>query len=78
MSEAPASREPDDRGGAPGSAPTGMPRWVKLLGVAALAVLAVIVVVLLVAGGDHGPARHMGAAGQLALAGGADAGRAAL
>lgn len=35
-----------------------MPRWVKGFIVAAVAVAAVIVVVLL-AGGDHGPSRHL-------------------
>jgi hypothetical protein len=38
-----------------------MPRWVKVVLVAALAALLVIVVVLLTGGGgEHGPGRHSG------------------
>lgn len=40
--------------------PPGMPRWVKLLAVAVVALLVVLVVVMLLAGGDHGPGRHRG------------------
>jgi hypothetical protein len=37
---------------------TGAPRWVKVFGIIALAVVVLIVVMLLV-GGNHGPGRHM-------------------
>jgi hypothetical protein len=36
----------------------GTPRWVKVSGLIALAVLVAFVVVLLVGGGEHGPGRH--------------------
>ncbi len=37
----------------------GMPRWVKVIGIAALVVvLLVVVLVLTGAGGEHGPGRH--------------------
>lgn len=38
---------------------TRVPRWVKLAGIATIAVVLLIVVVMLVAGGGgHGPSRH--------------------
>lgn len=37
---------------------TGIPRWVKGLGIAFAAVILVLAVVLLATGGDHGPGRH--------------------
>ena len=40
--------------------PTGMPRWVKVF-VLMAAVVLVIVVIKLLAGGGHGPSRHMSA-----------------
>ncbi|MFD7256602.1 hypothetical protein [Streptomyces sp. NPDC059874] len=40
----------------------GMPRWVKICGVAGIVVVLVIVVMLLV-GGEHSPSRHMHGAG---------------
>jgi hypothetical protein len=42
------------------------PRWVKALVVIAVAVV-VLVAVLLLAGGDHGPGRHLGAGGTESL-----------
>ncbi len=36
---------------------TGMPRWVKILGIIALVVI-VLLAVMLVSGGGHGPGRH--------------------
>jgi hypothetical protein len=36
---------------------TGPPRWVKVSGIIALAVL-LLLLVLLLAGGNHGPSRH--------------------
>jgi prolyl oligopeptidase PreP (S9A serine peptidase family) len=38
----------------------GTPRWVKVSGLVALAVLVLFVVVLVVGGGEHGPGRHQG------------------
>lgn len=35
------------------------PRWVKLLGIAGLIAVLVVVVVMVVAGGQHGPMRHV-------------------
>jgi hypothetical protein len=35
------------------------PRWVKLLGLAALVIGLLFVLVMLLAGGDHGPSRHL-------------------
>lgn len=43
-------------------APPGMPRWVKVSGLVVLAVLVVLVVIMLLAGGEHGPGLHTGAA----------------
>ncbi len=38
---------------------TGMPRWVKILGIIALVVILRLVVLMLVGGGGgHGPGRH--------------------
>jgi hypothetical protein len=40
---------------------TGTPRWVKVFGVIALAVILLFVVLMLSGrGGDHGPGRHSG------------------
>ena len=38
--------------------PPGMPRWVKYLIGALLAVVVAAVLAMLIAGGDHGPGRH--------------------
>ena len=54
MADRPSSSEREesaDRG------PTGLPRWVKVAGVIALA-LVVLVLIVLLAGGNHGPGRH--------------------
>lgn len=48
----------------------GTPRWVKALGIAAVAMIIVVVAMMLIGGGEHGPGRHeaMGdAGGQTAL-----------
>jgi hypothetical protein len=37
----------------------GTPRWVKVGGIVALAVIVLVVLVMAVAGGEHGPMRHM-------------------
>ena len=42
----------------PDSEPHATPRWVKVFGVIALVVI-LLFVVLLLAGGPHGPGRHM-------------------
>lgn len=44
----------DDRGTAP-----GIPRWVKVSGLVVAALIVLLVAVMLLAGGDHGPGRHM-------------------
>ena len=43
-----------------GESPPATPRWVKLFGIVALAVVALVVVVIAVGGGNHGPGRHLG------------------
>ena len=39
---------------------TGPPRWVKLFGIIALAVVLLFAIALLTDGGRHGPSRHTG------------------
>lgn len=39
--------------------PPGAPRWVKVLGIIALVLIAVVVVVMIAGGGEHGPGRHL-------------------
>ncbi len=41
-----------------GSIPPGMPRWVKVLGIIALLVIAALIVVMVLIGGEHGPGLH--------------------
>jgi hypothetical protein len=36
----------------------GLPRWVKASGIIALAIV-LLLIILLVAGGNHGPGRHL-------------------
>jgi hypothetical protein len=55
--------EQPDRG--PSPAYPGMPRWVKLSGIVALALALLVVAVMAVAGGEHGPGRHAPSAGQV-------------
>jgi hypothetical protein len=38
----------------------GMPRWVKISGLIAAAVIVLLVAAVLFGGGQHGPARHLG------------------
>lgn len=38
---------------------TDTPRWVKIFGIIALAVVVLFAIVLLTGGGRHGPGRHM-------------------
>lgn len=39
-------------------APPGLPRWVKLLALGTVIVLALLIVAMLLTGGDHGPGMH--------------------
>jgi hypothetical protein len=41
------------------SAPTGMPRWVKIFIAAAVALIVLMVVAMLLIGGHHGPGGHL-------------------
>jgi hypothetical protein len=41
------------------TAPTGMPRWVKIFIAAAVALIVLMVVAMLLTGGHHGPGRHL-------------------
>lgn len=38
---------------------SGMPRWVKVLGVIALVILLSFVILMIFGGSEHGPRRHM-------------------
>lgn len=40
--------------------PPGIPGWVKLLAIGAAVVVALLVLAMLIAGGEHGPGRHLG------------------
>ncbi len=58
MADRPARSEQDNH---PVPSPvTGAPRWVKVFGLAALALLLLMVLAQLVGGGKHGPGRHLG------------------
>ena len=52
--------KPSDESGEPKRelSSAGTPRWVKVFGIIAI-VLVVLVVIALLAGGEHGPGRHM-------------------
>lgn len=53
----------DDMGRSRGhTPPIGMPRWVKVFAVVGI-ILVVLLLVGLLAGGNHGPGRHIGDAG---------------
>ena len=49
--------DPDSATGDNVPAP-GMPRWVKVLGGIAVAIVLIAIVAMLVSGGEHGPGRH--------------------
>jgi hypothetical protein len=58
MGEPPADREPgDDTGVPPAPGPSGMPRWVKVFIIVAIA-LALAFIVSRLLGVQHGPRRH--------------------
>ena len=62
MVDRPADVEVEHEGASDeGFVPTGMPRWVKVFGLAALSLVVLFVVVhLATGGGAHGPGRHGG------------------
>ncbi|NNM47835.1 hypothetical protein [Knoellia koreensis] len=39
--------------------PPGIPRWVKISGLVVAALIAIFIAAMLLAGGQHGPGRHM-------------------
>ena len=55
MADQPSSPEREDRANRGPTA--GPPRWVKVSGIIALA-LVLLLLILLLAGGNHGPGRH--------------------
>ena len=58
----PSSQTGTGSGNEPGpGAPPGVPRWVKVSGIAVAILAAVLVAVMLLSGGSHGPGRHMSA-----------------
>jgi hypothetical protein len=60
MADPPSSPERDER--ADRGPTAGAPRWVKVSGVIALAIVLLLLIVLF-AGGDHGPGRHLSVRG---------------
>jgi hypothetical protein len=60
MTDQPSSPEREDR--ADRGPTAGPPRWVKVSGIIALA-LVVLVLIVLLAGGNHGPGRHQSSPG---------------
>jgi hypothetical protein len=60
MADRPSSPERD--GSAERGPTAGPPRWVKISGIIALALVLLLLVVLL-AGGNHGPGRHQSSRG---------------
>jgi hypothetical protein len=60
MADRPSSSERD--GSADRGPTAGPPRWVKVAGILALA-LVVLVLIVLLAGGNHGPGRHQSSRG---------------
>jgi hypothetical protein len=60
MADRPSASERD--GSADRGPTAGPPRWVKVSGIIALALIVLLLIVLL-AGGNHGPGRHQSARG---------------
>jgi hypothetical protein len=60
MADRPSSPERD--GSADRGPTAGPPRWVKVAGIIALALVVLLLIVLLV-GGNHGPGRHQSSRG---------------
>ena len=60
MADRPSSPERD--GSAERGPTAGPPRWVKISGIIALALVLLLLIVLL-AGGNHGPGRHQSSRG---------------
>ena len=60
MADQPSSPEREDR--ADRGPAAGPPRWVKVSGIIALALVLLVLIVLL-AGGNHGPGRHQSSRG---------------
>jgi hypothetical protein len=60
MTDRPRSPKPGDDSGMvyDRESTTGIPRWVKVVGIIAVVVALLVVVMLLVGGGGHGPRRH--------------------
>jgi hypothetical protein len=42
---------------------TGTPRWVKVFGIAVIVLVLLVAVMMVAAGGDHGPGRHVPSGG---------------
>jgi hypothetical protein len=64
MADRPAAPDPSAAPDTGSAAPyPGTPRWVKLLGIAALLVVLLVLVVMLAVGGQHGPGRHVPSGG---------------
>jgi hypothetical protein len=51
----------------PDTQPHTTPRWVKVFGIIAAAVILLLAIVLVTRGGEHGPSRHTGGLGGRAL-----------
>ena len=39
--------------------PPGIPRWVKVSGIVVAVLIVLVIAVMLLAGGNHGPGRHL-------------------
>jgi hypothetical protein len=39
--------------------PPGIPRWVKIASLVGILLIVLLIAVMVIAGGDHGPGRHM-------------------
>jgi hypothetical protein len=66
MEETPMAQPPTQQDSGGGAAYPGMPRWVKLAGIAALALALLVAAAMAVAGGEHGPGRHVPSGGAVA------------